>query len=86
MLIVISTYDLVADSCLTVIGHKCIFPFTFGGTIHHGCTTKGNLRPYERPWCSTKVNANGVHVGGQGHWGECALGCPMEELTGVNSC
>ena len=31
------------------------------------------------PWCSTKVDENGVHKGGQGLWGYCGAGCPRED-------
>ena len=30
-----------------------------------------------QPWCSTFVDDNGHHVGGQGKWGNCGPGCPI---------
>ena len=41
-------------------GKECIFPFQFNGNVHNECTwdqaAPGN------PWCSTKVDENGVHI------------------------
>ena len=31
-------------------------------------------------WCSTKVDGQGDHVSGQGHWGVCGVECPRELL------
>ena len=31
-----------------------------------------------KPWCSTMVDDNGVHVGGQGKWGYCDSKCPCD--------
>ena len=69
---------------MTVTGKICIFPFTLAGTTHYACTTHGNQNAQERAWCSTKVDGNGVHIGGQGLWEECGLGCPIEEVSGKN--
>ena len=30
------------------------------------------------PWCSTKTDPNGQHIGGQGQWGHCPDSCPVE--------
>ena len=32
-----------------------------------------------QPWCSTQVDDDGSHVGGQGKWGNCGPGCPIPE-------
>ena len=72
--------EYLAGGCLTVTGKICIFPFTLAGTTHYACTTHGNQNQQEKPWCSTKVDGNGLHIGGQGHWGECGLGCHIEGL------
>ena len=53
---------------------NCIFPFTFDGVTHIGCTT---IPEDPKPWCSTLVDANGVHVGGGGHWEYCESECPL---------
>ena len=26
-------------------------------------------------WCSTKLDSNGNHIGGQGYWGMCGPNC-----------
>ena len=31
-----------------------------------------------KPWCSTKVDDNGVHISGQGKWGYCGQECPCD--------
>ena len=55
---------------------SCVFPFTFNykdsnGTevnqTFYGCTR--NLDPDDKPWCSTKVDSDGIHQ--HGHWGHC---------------
>ena len=53
---------------------NCIFPFTFDGVTHIGCTT---IPEDPKPWCSTLVDADGVHVGGGGHWEYCESECPL---------
>ena len=34
-----------------------------------------------RPWCSIKVDENGVHVIEKGKWGYCDLECPCIGTT-----
>ena len=55
----------------------CVFPFSYSGKTHTSCTTEGH--PEQMPWCSTKVDAQGVHVKGGGNWGLCGKGCPHEK-------
>ena len=43
---------------------KCVFPFIFVGESKNKCIWDG-----DGAWCSTLVDANGEHVGGQGKWG-----------------
>ena len=54
----------------------CVFPFTIftdnkdgnaENNTYFECTT--NHDPDKRPWCSTKVDLNGVHL--KDHWGHC---------------
>ena len=53
---------------------NCIFPWIFGGRIHESCTT---IDGDPQPWCSTKLDDNGVHVAGGGHWEYCTdSSCP----------
>ena len=66
---------------------ECAFPFTRNGVTHHGRTRDG--AEDGRPWCSTEVDADGVHTDGRGKWGYCGSGCssstgaktPSELLT-----
>ena len=46
---------------------KCIFPFIFRGVTYYKCTNKYD--PYNKYWCSTNVNSQGIHI--QGYWGYC---------------
>ena len=65
----ICLYYYFTGNCRTVAGPspgmKCIFPFTVGEVTHMACTTRF-LNPEDTPWCSTKVDDNGNHIGGQG--------------------
>lgn len=56
--------------------HPCIFPFTYAGVVHNACTLAADTQP----WCSTKVDSSGVHIGGEGNWGYCEdkTECPFE--------
>ena len=52
---------------------NCVFPFIYGDRIHDRCTSFDG----DSPWCSTKVDADGVHVSGQGNWEYCSdPSCP----------
>ena len=69
--------------CKTIGGPSsdvaCVFPFKFDGNTHYKC-----IWDESGAWCSTKVDANGNHVGGQGNWGNCGQGCPiMPKPTGM---
>ena len=54
---------------------NCVFPFTFMGVEHMGCTT---IDGDQNPWCSTLVDENGEHVtGGEvPNWEYCGSECP----------
>ena len=60
----------------TTANVPCVFPFTYAGRTYTTCTTEGHLQ--QKSWCSTKVDAEGVHVEGEGHWGLCGKVCPQE--------
>jgi len=69
---------ITSSSCLTVGGGKtgasCVFPFIYKGVKHNNCILID--ADDGKPWCSTKTDQNGKHVGGQGQWGHCpASGC-----------
>lgn len=59
---------VLSDECVPSSGPKagqpCVFPFKEGGKTCPGpkcCNTDNDSVGY---WCSTKVDADGVHVGG----------------------
>ena len=53
---------------------NCVFPFTFANRLHTTCTT---ISGGAKPWCSTLVDSDGVHVAGGGHWEYCEdQACP----------
>ena len=69
------------SDCKTVGGPssdvECIFPFKYFGITHNGCTVHGNTESEEKPWCSTKVDKNGLHV--KDSYGYCGQECPEED-------
>ena len=66
----------LADTCITIAGPSngttCVFPFIFSHVTYEACT----METEDEPWCSTKVDDNNVHIGGEGNWGYCDLECP----------
>ena len=78
---------LPGPQCLTTIDSPtkdtpCAIPFKFNGKLKNGCTTETD--PDGRFWCSTKVDDNLDHVGGQGFWGYCSDACPKLTISGNN--
>ena len=67
--------------CETVSGPKvgaaCVFPFTYQGRRYNGCPV--DPEDLSKRWCSTLVDGNGLHVGGQGEYGHCAPACPTDD-------
>ena len=65
--------------CLTKGGANpnkpCVFPFTWNGAIYSGCPVDPDDE--NERWCSTKVDANGLHLQGQDQWGHCSASCPI---------
>ena len=53
--------------------NECALPFIRNGVTHNDCTTVDAIDG--KPWCSTEVDADGVHTDGRGHWGYCGSGC-----------
>ena len=51
----------------------CVFPFRIKGTIYKECTNEKD--PDNKFWCSTKVDENGEHIGGQENFGFCHEDC-----------
>ena len=85
LLLTVIPLHISADNCVTVAGPsagmKCMLPFTFRGTTFNRCTKEHSLTG--DPWCSTKIDDNGYHVGGGPyllgpHFGYCSSDCPTE--------
>lgn len=53
----------------------CVFPFKFYGVLKNTCIN--DTDPVGKYWCSTKVDENLEHIGGQGNWGFCRKSCPL---------
>ena len=67
--------------CITVRGGPqvnvpCVFPFKFRDKEYNKCTTVADDN--NKPWCSTKVDSNGFHIGKEQNWGYCGPQCPTE--------
>merc|ERR1739842_74253 len=55
-------------------GEPCVFPFKHNGHTYTACTDwvyADPPQPEGTKWCSTKVDDDGVHVEGNGHYGFC---------------
>ena len=42
---------------------------------YNQCTFEGNQPGETEPWCSTRTDSSGNHIGGQGNWGFCPSNC-----------
>ncbi len=60
-------------ACSTIGGPNpnaaCVFPFKHNDQTYFGCPI--DPEDSSKRWCSTKVDANGNHLTGQGAYGEC---------------
>merc|ERR1719432_497622 len=69
----------VPNSCATLTGGTCIFPFTYNGATHYQCTYTDS----PTPWCATAVDSSGVVV--TNGWGDCEVSatsaCQTESIT-----
>ena len=45
-----------SSDCVTTRGDPCVFPFTYGGGEHNGCTLYQAIGG--RPWCGTRADAS----------------------------
>ena len=74
--------DCSTCNCTTSHGpdanKPCVFPFKFNGVVERCCTTRGDAS--NGAWCSTKVDDEGNHIGGQGNWGNCESKCQPENI------
>lgn len=66
--------DTTSSSCKTLdgpmVGKACIFPFGHNGKQYNTCASE-DAEGDTSPWCSTKVDASGNHVSGEGEYGSC---------------
>ena len=53
----------------------CIFPFMWRGETYNECPIDPD--DSNQRWCSTKVDLNGKHITGEGHWGHCNSKCNL---------
>lgn len=61
------------------LNQPCQFPFTLRGKTYWACTYDLSHITGYKPWCSTKVDADGNHISGGRNWGICddAQNCPI---------
>merc|ERR1712190_5328 len=57
----------VPNTCTTLSGSTCVFPFVYNGQTHFQCTYSDS----PTPWCATAVDSNN-QVATNG-WGDCAV-------------
>merc|ERR1712193_560253 len=57
----------VPNTCTTLSGSTCIFPFVYNGATHFQCTYSDS----PTPWCATAVDSNNEVV--TNGWGDCAV-------------
>ena len=71
------SFYCLSEECKTVGGASpnvdCVFPFAFDNKVHYSCIYDSSTDGH--PWCSTKVDSKGCHIGGQGNWGICGPNC-----------
>ena len=57
-------------------GLPCVFPFKHKRVVWTTCSIP-TFTTNNKPWCSTKVDEAGYHIGGEGNWGNCDETCPL---------
>merc|ERR1711962_1168653 len=62
-----SSNQRVPNTCTTLSGSTCVFPFVYNGQTHFQCTYSDS----PTPWCATAVDSSGVVV--TNGWGDCAV-------------
>ena len=83
------TGTLIDSQCFTTSDSpdknaQCIFPWKFNGILKQECITETD--PDDRHWCSTKVDDDLEHIGGEGNWGFCSpTSCPPLNSIGTFS-
>merc|ERR1712013_270265 len=69
----------IPNTCSTLTGDKCVFPFSYQGVEYYRCTYADS----PTPWCATQVDSAGVVVTNK--WGDCDTGslssCQPETIS-----
>merc|ERR1712232_894120 len=69
----------IPNSCSTLSGSTCVFPFSYAGVTHYQCTYTDS----RVPWCATATNTDGSVI--TNSWGDCSMSssssCTSESLT-----
>merc|ERR1712013_601588 len=69
----------IPNTCSTLTGDKCVFPFSYQGVEYYRCTYADS----PTPWCATQVDSTGVVVTNK--WGDCDTGslssCQPETIS-----
>merc|ERR1712038_1804101 len=69
----------IPNSCSTLSGSSCVFPFSYAGVTHYQCTYTDS----PVPWCATATNTDGSVI--TNSWGDCSMSssssCTSESLT-----
>merc|ERR1712038_1090468 len=74
-----SSNQRVPNSCATLTGGTCIFPFTYNGATHYQCTYTDS----PTPWCATAVDSSGVVV--TNGWGDCEVSATSSSSPSASS-
>jgi len=73
----------IPNSCTSITGDKCVFPFTYKGVEYYQCTYADS----PTPWCATQVDNAGIVV--TNRWGDCdtgSLSSCQSEIISTPSC
>merc|ERR1712064_243773 len=70
---------MVPNTCVTLAGQSCTFPFKYNGVEYYQCTYADS----PLPWCATETDSSGNVVPNK--WGDCSVsqtsGCTQETIT-----
>ncbi|QQP37699.1 Uncharacterized protein FKW44_018075, partial [Caligus rogercresseyi] len=78
---ILISFPVCVTTSGATVGKPCIFPFRFNGEIHTQCTWDQAHLTEHKPWCSTEVNDDGHHKGGQGKWATVDPIVPFHRMT-----
>lgn len=78
LIIISSNLILLLQVSGNSVNRSCVFPFIFQSRPYSNCTLDAGGTD-ARPWCSTRIDGNGIHV--KGMWGHCHCKEVEEETT-----